>query len=60
MSVYEMHGWISKGEFQFGLPDFDENGEYMRSVNVPWTTIKKIMARIGEYAETSQNLTEND
>ena len=39
------------GEFQFGLPDTDENGaEFMRSVNVPWTTIKKIMERIGEYA----------
>ena len=39
------------GEFQFGLPVIDKDGdEFMRSVNVPWTTIKKIMERIGKYA----------
>ncbi len=42
------------GEFQFGLPDIDEQGnEVMRSVNVPWTTIKKIMAAILERASGS-------
>lgn len=35
------------GEFQFKLPDWDEDGnEVMRNVNVPWTTIKEIMAAI--------------
>lgn len=39
------------GEFLIGLPDVDENGiEYTRKINVPWTTIKEIMAAIRERA----------
>lgn len=35
------------GEFQFQVPDLDEDGnEVMRNVNVPWVTIKEIMAAI--------------
>jgi len=35
------------GEFSVRLPDVDEDGnEYTRSINVPWTTIKEIMAAI--------------
>lgn len=35
------------GEFQFNLPDLDEDGnEYTRHVNVPWTTIKEVMELI--------------
>lgn len=35
------------GEFYFSLPDFDERGnEIEYRINVPWTTIKDIMAAI--------------
>lgn len=34
------------GEFTMQFPLRDEGGEYMRSINVPWTTIKEIMAAI--------------
>ncbi|MBL4766519.1 MAG: hypothetical protein JKY94_02190 [Rhodobacteraceae bacterium] len=35
------------GEFRIDFPLFDENGEeYIQPVNVPWTTIKEIMAAI--------------
>lgn len=35
------------GEFRVPLPDRDEEGnEVMRHINVPWTTIKEIMAAI--------------
>jgi len=37
------------GEFSVPLPEMDEAGnEYIRSINVPWTTIKKIMQAIKE------------
>ena len=40
------------GEFSVSLPDLDENGiEYTRKINVPWTTIKEIMASILAKAE---------
>jgi hypothetical protein len=39
------------GEFSFKFPEFDEDGgEHMRSINVPWTTIKEIMKAIREEA----------
>jgi hypothetical protein len=39
-------------EFSVPLPDWDENGdEVMRRINVPWTTIKEIMAAIRAYAD---------
>ena len=42
------------GEFTIPLPDRDEDGnEVMRSINMPWTTIKEIMAAIRAYAEAS-------
>lgn len=35
------------GEFRVPLPDYDEDGsEVMRQINVPWVTIKEIMAAI--------------
>jgi hypothetical protein len=35
------------GEFQFGFPDWDEDGnEVTRNINIPWTAIKEIMAAI--------------
>ena len=40
------------GEFQFTFPDIDSDGnECVRNINVPWTTIKKIMAAIKARAE---------
>lgn len=43
------------GEFSVELPDTDEDGsEYRRSINVPWTTIKEIMAAIKLRAETGE------
>lgn len=42
------------GEFSVRLPDVDEDGnEYTRSINVPWTTIKEIMAAIKARATLS-------
>ena len=39
------------GEFSVPLPDTDEDGnEVMRQINVPWTTIKQIMAAISARA----------
>jgi len=39
------------GEFRVPWPDIDEEGnEYTRQINVPWTTIKEIMAAIRSYA----------
>ncbi|PKR57488.1 hypothetical protein [Thalassospira lohafexi] len=43
------------GEFSFGFPVWEEDEcgepvEVMRNVNVPWTTIKEIMAAIRDYA----------
>lgn len=39
------------GEFSVSFPDYDENGiEYTRKINVPWTTIKEIMAAISARA----------
>jgi hypothetical protein len=39
------------GEFTVRLPEVDDNGEeYMRSVNVPWITIKRIMKAIHKQA----------
>lgn len=39
------------GEFSVPLPDHDEDGnEVMRHINVPWTTIKEIMAAIRNHA----------
>jgi len=33
------------GEFRMGLPERDENGEeYVRQLNIPWTSIKEIYA----------------
>lgn len=35
------------GEFSLSLPDYDEDGdEVIRKINVPWVTIKEIMAAI--------------
>ncbi|MBL4864819.1 MAG: hypothetical protein JKY67_00400 [Pseudomonadales bacterium] len=43
------------GEFSFGFPEFGEDGEeYTRNINVPWTTIKEIMAAIKNRARTTQ------
>ncbi|MEO3479440.1 hypothetical protein AAFO90_17375 [Phaeobacter sp. CAU 1743] len=40
------------GEFSMGFPEFDENGEEVtRTINVPWTTIKDIMAAVRARAE---------
>jgi hypothetical protein len=42
------------GEFSVPLPDIDNDGnEVMRSINVPWTTIKQIMAAIRARAESN-------
>ena len=42
------------GEFTIPWPDHDEDGnEVTRRVNVPWTTIKEIMAAIRAYAVLS-------
>jgi len=39
------------GEFSFSIPDSDEDGEEaMRSITVPWTTVKQIMAAIRKRA----------
>ena len=39
------------GEFSVPLPDLDEDGnEYTRHINVPWVTVKEIMAHIRQYA----------
>jgi len=39
------------GEFSMPWPEQDEEGnEVVRSVNVPWVTIKQIMARIRQHA----------
>ena len=39
------------GEFSVPLPDVDEDGnEVMRRANVPWVTIKEIMAAISRRA----------
>ncbi|MEI4262822.1 hypothetical protein [Roseovarius sp. D0-M9] len=41
------------GEFTMPFPMVEDDGEeYVRMVNVPWTTIKKIMAEIKTRAET--------
>lgn len=43
------------GEFSVRLPDIGPDGEeYMRSINVPWTTIKAIMAAIRARALTPE------
>lgn len=43
------------GEFSVPLPDRDEDGnEVMRQINVPWTTIKEIMAAIRARATLTQ------
>ena len=35
------------GEFSFTIPEMDEDGEeHQRRIDVPWTTIKEIMAAI--------------
>lgn len=40
------------GEFSMRFPEYDEHGnEVMRSINVPWTTIKEIMTAIRSRAE---------
>jgi hypothetical protein len=40
------------GEFSIPLPERDEDGtEYIRQVNVPWTTIKSIMFAIMAFAD---------
>ncbi|AUQ89367.1 hypothetical protein PhaeoP24_00721 [Phaeobacter inhibens] len=40
------------GEFSMSFPEFDEDGEEVsRTINVPWTTIKEIMAAIRSRAE---------
>jgi hypothetical protein len=40
-------------EFSIGFPMFDEHGEeFTQQINVPWTTIKEIMATISKRAET--------
>ena len=42
------------GEFSIDLPDWDEDGnEVVRRVNVPWTTVKEIMAAILTHAAPS-------
>lgn len=43
------------GEFSVPFPTLDMDGnECLHQVNVPWTTIKKIMAAIQEYATTTR------
>jgi hypothetical protein len=40
-------------EFSIDVPMFDEHGEeFTQQINVPWTTIKEIMAAISKRAET--------
>ena len=35
------------GEFRMTIPDVGDDGaEYMRTVNIPWTTVKEIMQAI--------------
>ena len=47
------------GEFSMQFPGLDENGEeYMRTINVPWTTIKEIMAAIRALASLTEGETE--
>ena len=49
------------GEFSFGFPVFDEDGnEATRNVNVPWTTIKEIMAAIRARAALNQGGDDGD
>ena len=49
------------GEFSVSMPELDENGdEYVRPVNVPWTTIKEIMAAIRARASLTQEHKEDD
>lgn len=44
------------GEFSVRLPDLGEDGnEVMRDINVPWTTIRDIMAAILKRSETLIN-----
>lgn len=43
------------GEFHVPLSDIDEDGnEVMRRINVPWTTIKEIMAAIRDFAASDK------
>jgi len=47
------------GEFSVSLPDWDEDGnEIMRRINVPWTTIKEIMAAISSRAALTAKQTD--
>lgn len=40
------------GDFRIDFPMFDEEGEeFVQPINVPWTTIKEIMAAIKNRAE---------
>lgn len=43
------------GEFHVSLPSWDEDGnEVRRKINVPWVTIKEIMAAIRKEASVSE------
>jgi hypothetical protein len=40
------------GEFSMSFPEFDDDGEEVtRTINVPWVTIKEIMAAVRARAE---------
>lgn len=49
------------GEFYVRLPDWDDDGnEVVREINVPWTTIKEIMAAIFARAALARTLKGGD
>ena len=47
------------GEFTVPLPEIDEDGEeYIRRINVPWTTVKEIMTAIRARAALQEDTTQ--